>query len=787
MGWFSTKTTTHVSSSVYNLAGDESRRPKVLRSVLLGHILHDSEESFSSVLSRSLLNGVGIQQRRFFRWAQGSYDLGLPQARIGGASPVDLGAIQTAVEGYVGLPAGATLELFSAEIDYPNIAYWAEAWVMLTYPSAVPGDWSVEWIPFSSTIRVDVSTLDPLNPTHDIPAPADYLWAISGGVTNRKLLYLSYQITGPGPGFVVDPVAFATYRMGSGNTVFDALTSASSTALGEFFPALPLRLNNVSLSDPSHSTIYPNVKTAFKKLTSGSIDKLLESLEDNPDIGDIDYCFLVPGVPLNTQNQVALAYLRNFFQQMAAIQVTPRIVLDVYLDFRKKVLQDNGSYTSWRAAKLIELDGASGLTTASEIDAVVATPPPVSEFQLVSEDLPSFNNVIEWITIGESSFFGNAKSYDGDTSRGELSKGSYWFTAGPDTVLPTLTRDPSDSTSWSNAIYPGATLERVFLFYQQGTNSYSQIELIGLSHRNFVYGGVAVYTSAKDALATLDEDSPFLLPLHYPTVNNFGLIRATELASSNVYLIFNCYVQVKQKWWQSGFFKIILIIASVVVSVLLPPAGAGLLGGGILGSNLAIGAALGFSSATAAAIAGAVANSIAALIVTTLIQKASVKLFGDKWGQLIGSIVAVISMTYAKAYMNTGSFRVDWGAMFQADNLTGMTNSISGAYTAWSQGYVSSIRDEMQDLYSSYEEQNRAIQEKLDAFFDESGQVLDPFALLDAGDDNVFGIEDEVWESPGAFLQRTLMTGDDIAEVSQRMIENFAEDTLELSSLDETE
>ena len=66
MGLFSSKEETYVSSSVYNLAGDEQNRLKYLNSTLVGASLAGGNST--KALNNAYIYGPGMDLRGFDRW-----------------------------------------------------------------------------------------------------------------------------------------------------------------------------------------------------------------------------------------------------------------------------------------------------------------------------------------------------------------------------------------------------------------------------------------------------------------------------------------------------------------------------------------------------------------------------------------------------------------------------------------------------------------------------------------------------------------------------------------------
>ena len=108
----------------------------------------------------------------------------------------------------------------------------------------------------------------------------------------------------------------------------------------------------------------------------------------------------------------------------------------------------------------------------------------------------------------------------------------------------------------------------------------------------------------------------------------------------------------------------------------------------------------------------------------------------------------------------------------RADNLIKMTNSVSDVYTKWLNADTQAIYDSLDGLEDEYEKSMDEIENLSEEILGMTGGEINPMILTDAREH--FG------ESSEAFLNRTLLTGSDIAMLTHAMIENFAAITLEL-------
>ena len=236
-------------------------------------------------------------------------------------------------------------------------------------------------------------------------------------------------------------------------------------------------------------------------------------------------------------------------------------------------------------------------------------------------------------------------------------------------------------------------------------------------------------------------------------------------------MVFNCYTVVKRRWYER-VLKVLLIVVVIAVAIYTAGTGTGFMSSGLLGSNSAIGVGLGFSG-TAALVAGAVANSIAAMIVMQVIQTGAVAIFGEKLGALIGAIAGFFAIYAGTAVMNGQTMSSVYSGLMRADNLMKLTGSLSSGISGYLQASAKEYITQAQELVEEYERRSKEISDMYDNLFGTGGKVvLNPMEITSAG-----------WysyEPSESYLQRTLMTGSDIAELSNSLLTNFARNTLQI-------
>lgn len=783
MGLFSGKTITRVSSSLYNLAGEPSGRKDFVRSTVVGSVLSPGPSSVGDKIISAFRSGPGSQLKAYYRWAQNHYQYALPGVGVRKNAAVSSTDLVPIMETDLALNASQTLRFYAAEVGAADHLIFAEAWMAANRPDSLEAAWDADFDSAQSEITITIPDgAEPPNlETIVIAADADYLWALGGTPSSpRHLLYVSYAvITQSGGSLTQGLPALWTYRMGSGIAVLDALEVAiTGLTSGEFFPVLPIRLNNVSITDPAFTDEYEAIGKAYKRLTGRKISSFIEAFEDNENLDDIDFAFIMQGVPLNTKDPGGLEYLFRFFDSMQSVQQTSRTEFDAWVAETNDRVQSAFSADRWvnvnrpRGEGAVDTGNPYWLAPAPLVTPLVFNDPPETGIRFNTEFPDSFDMRLSWNYLDKSLEIGNGKTFDGDGTRGLMRPGEYWSILGQPVSVNMISYNREDpDTQILSSTRVTKTYPRLMIFHQLDRFHYERIDAVGLRHQNLVYANTSVYLNAQEAMAETDE-SGFIVPLYYPTVRQMGLASVSQLASSCSYLVLNSYVQVKQKWYQTGFFKVLLMIVSVAISVIIPGAGLGLQAG-VLGTNATVGVALGFASGTVvAAIAGAVANAVAAMLLSNVILKVAQQAFGEKLGAIIGTLISFIAGTYANAFAQTGSFAVDWSQVFRIDRLLDLTKVVGSAYERWLMADTREMAMEAEQAREAYEDKMDEINAKAAEILGVTGVEIDPMMFTD--------IPLFQGESRESFLGRSLLTGSEIVELSHSLIESYADISLTL-------
>jgi hypothetical protein len=743
---------TYVSSSISNLGqGDDSESKFLTAAVISGVLSRSGEVGLGSYISNTLLASNGANLKQYFRWAKNYYTPGLPDTKIEDYSVVDASAVLTAITNSYTLTTGTELYVYEAWIDNGDIDYFAEDWVRQNYPNTPSSNWSA-YYNFTTNKMIVV-----LNGTsYTVNPPSDLAWAMTAPRASKRLLYYTWNyVTKNATTLAITrgTPALETYRQGSGNTALDVFFN-SDTSVDEFYPELPLRINNVSINDPSMSSTKTQVDKAFKKLTGSSIDYLAEQIDNNAQVDSIDHAFIMHGVPLNTSNQSGLQYIYKFFENLIAYQGNTSSQFALFENAQGSLIEDEINEARWSLAFENTPEPAHPLYVANaDLGSKASVQPP--SFTLKIDGSSSLDLRLRWNNIREIMYTGNGARFDNNQTRPLLKRGEHLVIQ--DTVSSFKVKQwQNGNISWNDEDLP-----KFYLIRQYAKDYYSVLEITGAMHSNYVYGSHAVHITAAEAFADSGE-SPFLVPLHFPTVKEMGINELEDLSRNCSYLLVNSYQIVRTSWWQDNFRWIIAVVTIVIVIA------SGGTASGLLGTNLSVGTAVGLTG-TAAVIAGAVINMVAAAVVTSLIMKASTKLFGEKAGRIIGVIASFLTINYMSGNFGETFELVD---LFNADSLIAATNAASNAYVSALNADTMDIIEEMDNAQTAYEEESERIMELAEEVLGVTNNAFNPMIFTDATE--YFG------ESRQSFLDRTLMTGSDIAQVSHGIIEDFVDLTLAL-------
>lgn len=563
----------------------------------------------------------------------------------------------------------------------------------------------------------------------------------------------------------VGPLSVMIYARGSGNAVLDDMFNSQQTGQ-RFFPYIPIKLENWVGGD-----LYKRSAKALKKATGGKMEKIVTELKKNKDIGQIQFIYGVFGCSLNSPEDTAKEYNFRFFEKMLESIPHDPTYPTTMAAWKQKWQEEYAKDLAWDAWYANQSSGGGGWHNPQWGKPEPPKPSypvmPSRSFRINSTSGMRYDMTISWnmleLTTGSGQLWAGAKpgklrTLDGGNERYPI---LYTYQNGGDSGDGSI-----------HKVQSSRTLEKIIIQWQVSKNSWKQMVIYGAHHTNSVYDGKSVGIGSREAINDAEE-SGFIIPMHEDILRSMPLVRSTQMATANAYLVLNSYKKVKKKWYQSGIFMIVVIVVIIVVSIYSGGTAAGA-SGGLLGTNAAVGAALGFAG-MAAIIVGAIANALAAMILVSIIQTASTAIFGDKIGAIIGTIASLIALQVGTAMATGQSMSTMAGQLMRADNILKLTTAMGNGVSQYINAGAQDTLRKTEAMMQSYNREMKDLQQKYQDDFGYSQGILDPRQLTD--------VLTETSESRESFLARTLMTGSEVAAMSLDMITNYADMNLQLNNI----
>lgn len=756
MGLFGSKKKVYVSSVCYNLAGDAEPEDFVKMSII-GGVLGEAPY-LGEKINYDLVNGPAARFRNFMRWAKSSgynNNVGLATSKYYPDVPIDRELLSKIIQRDYDIDFNESFNIVYSKVTFYDYVEYAKIWIINNKSDKINDPFEVE--EFSVVVR----EWREWEEYKDENGDTHYHWVtkreyrsdiritfsdgsvseISTENVNKDVsfLYVYYTIT---KHHLIgdDEVKHygLVYAHKSGKPELDDFFIPPDALEKTYTPYIPIRLWNKFISTSNMPDTYKFAKKAFKRATGNpKFDDLIKNINDNESIGDIDFTYVVFGVSLNTKQQEGKRYIFNLFKnfwenQRLADRISSPEQENKYI---------RGLFSRFNYEKQVNIK---------------------SNYGSINYDI-----WLEWASLAH--YYGTGLAKPG------LKAGEYYFDAYEQkyTVSTTGSFDDNDTKT--------ETKEYTRLYHQITEGQYEVISITDLAHANFIYKGKAVIISGKDALDDKDH-SGFIVPMQENTFKEIGLRYATNLITYGNYLVFNCYVVKKQRWYQSGIFQMIAVIIIVVITVVFQQwyaagaTGAAAGGGSAAAAGAAGGAAAGATagitaSSLAAAIGVAVAKAIAVMIVVQIIQKAIFAVFGDNiFSRVLSTVLSLIAAYYIGGIGTGQTFSMStvYSELMSATGLLKLTAAVGNAVAEYYQDAAQKMGLKTQAMMQEYEEKS----DEINQAFKELGSV--DSMLMNTINNALY----TVYESPDTFLTRTLMTGSDIAERSMNMISEMPELTL---------
>lgn len=521
-----------------------------------------------------------------------------------------------------------------------------------------------------------------------------YVWKTSAGLQRASL---TIPVTGYDDEtdyfhakYLVDGVTkYWMYRQGTGTySTLDQLFDRPPLSNGSFFPFVYFRFDKDSENDDK---TLPSYKTAVEitKILGMDYDQVADAINQNPDIDDVEHAIMMMAVPANTEHPLERRYLFDFFSTLYEANAE-----QFYSADQKKISQKElENQLGYRTARIVIQD---------------------SRFKMQLENDAIFKRRV-YGTIGA------VGSYDSGFE--EDSK--------PITVVDTVTGAPTQILSPGNYHY---------FRKQVSPGLYDEIQVVELQTRFWVTGK---YSTIGD-----EEEKILLIPLDKAVTDSYSLPQREQLYSRALHIVFNSLVVVKVKWYQTGIFKVVMVIVAVVISFYTG------------------GTAAGIYSALAAGAYQAAAILILTMLVEYVVFSLAFKLFVKTVGAKLAFAVAIAAaVAGAAGALNAGGLS---GAPWARD-LLAISSGLSRAVSSQIQLDMRELAGDFEDFEKYKAEQLKVLESGQDLL--EGNTWLSPFTI--------FG------EKPQDFYNRTVHSGN-IGVVGIDAVSAFVDSKLALPKLSDT-
>jgi len=471
-------------------------------------------------------------------------------------------------------------------------------------------------------------------------------------------------------------VGYFTYEYGEGTYPgLDSVHESQAVGRGSFFPIVFFRHNGVNkTASQYHNT--PAYKSSVKLMQSMGMDyqSMGDNVNESPDADKLEQAVMMFAVPASSTDSVEIEYTFKFF------------------DWLQK---QSGS-----VGHTNELDGYTQVSSGKAITIKDA----------------DFHCTLSYSKLVKRRLRGDLDADEGYEHE-QIQETRYR------TVWRTVRTGSGDNTGGTETIQVIEPYVVELLQYRRQIRPgmYEEISVSGLSLRYHIYGD-------KGVTANIGSEK-LLIPLDYNICRSIGLMRKERLYLRSLHLVFNSKETKTVKWYQRGAFKILIMVAIVVITIL----------SGGLSAPLAAAYAAGAYGTMALIIINAI---ISQLIVSLVIQQVAefiIKEFGIEAGAVL-AIVAFVAAAYG------GYVGADW-----AQYALLSSNGLSKAFQGGVQGRLLEYKSESQEFQllseTKYDE------------LEEVNNLLNQYELLDPR--SFIGLEPTitVGETPDAMFERTIHTG----------------------------
>jgi hypothetical protein len=556
MGLFSTEYKTYVGTTVTRLVEDEMV-PQAVRAGAIKALFQDG--NVPDYVMEELVASVGVRAERMYRYAEANYTHGLPSgdvytsdqgrqevedtieqiegqqvllkyAHYGPPNTLHMGWMKLIAEhGYnpatnelavLSASKGKTVYLKDMVVVVPQAEFSTLAPAVLElWGTAANGGYTPE--------RLQGATLADLSKPTPVRTSATaterhlvvtYIWqaSVGNGLQEETFTIPVNEYDGVAGYFhakyvVNGQTKYWAYKDNSGTyPVLDQVNVESPAVSGSYFPFTYFRFGKQPANTDTTSQAYLTSKRMMKYLGM-DYDEVADSINENPDIGDVEQAMLTFAVPATSTNPIECRYLFDYFNNLHYTMegdINP-VLSGLFGKLRKQSVKANAIVIQDSRFKMtLSNNGISKQIVSGSIGEV-------------GTYTSSYNEVVSLEAF-----------VDQDT--------------GVATYLPVRYK----KHHYRRQIAPGL---------------YEDITVNDLTMTYYVYGN---YTTTGD-----ETDAILLIPIDRSITQQYSIAEKEELYSRSLHFVFNSRVVQKIRWYQQGIFKVIMFVIAVVITIYNPPAG----------------------------------------------------------------------------------------------------------------------------------------------------------------------------------------------------------------------
>lgn len=573
MGLFSSKTIYTVETSTSRVIEDD-RTSDVLQRSMIEAIIGDDD--IARVLVNNISTSVGHRVEKMFKFVEKDYRKGLMRSMVT-TNRGQLGAIRSRVESATGHTGLEIVYAQLAPLNYNHLAYQklvakhrynpvsnelaglsaslgGQVFLvdfMVLVPQTIYNDAeqagtlrAFDQGPSSGyTPRRPMRDLSPFalapetlvaEDRSDIVVVAEWLRrADDGTLTSGEI---SIPLSEPNNDLEVFQIKYRyqgslyywsyTHREGS-IPALDALYDVPVTAKASYLPVIYFRRdhNNLSHSSRKDGSEYKAAEEALDILGINYAE-MGKAIHDNPDIGDVRNAYVMFGAAMNSNDQAVRRYLYEYF-------------LDMLIEASDLDLPMGSGFGYGVLGRLNNED-------TGRISVRMTPNQNLGEHQIGANMTLSVRSVGSRIGGGK---LGAVGTY-------HLSRTSSSYTYSYRATVRTGSNgEMGFETRQRTRSYPVLRIR-----YQATKSTYHEVRVNDPVLRHHIDG------SGRGTNNGLG-DPDLLIPIDRERIRGWGVKDKEMLLQKSLHLVFNVRDKQKVKWYQSTFFKVLLIVAAVVIAV----------------------------------------------------------------------------------------------------------------------------------------------------------------------------------------------------------------------------